>query len=149
MHRQSYLAQDDAVPYDHERFIAQDRILTTAENEVEISDLKVSISAQVQNKFVHANGRVDAAGVTFETSDQGRTATLSIAVFCTDGRERLIGERWETMDLRLTEPQYLRAVEDGFRYTVAVPVDGGPRFCKVVVYDYPSDRIGSAITRLR
>ena len=38
---------------------------------------------------------------------------------------------------------------EGFRHTAEIPVTGSVRYVKVVVYDYATDRLGSAIVRLQ
>lgn len=148
-HRRSYLAQEVTVPYDSRPIIVQDRIMTAGEYGGEIDDLDLQLAATVNGKVVDVDVRIDPTHLTFEDAGDQRLAQLETATFCTDARERLVGELWQTLDLRLSRDAYAKAPEDGVRHRASVPVTARPGFCKVVIYDYPSDRIGSKIVRLR
>ena len=148
-YRRSYLAQDDSVPYDHRAIIVQDRIMAAAEYGGQIDDLKVSFTAMAKGSSVAIDARIDAAQISFEEVDGHRVGRLETATFCTSARERLVGELWQTLDLKLSPVGHTQALAQGLRHTAAVPVTARSGFCKVVVYDYPSDRTGSAIVRLR
>jgi hypothetical protein len=148
-HRRSYLAQEATVPYDSRPIIAQDRIMTAGEYGGEIDDLDLQLAATVKGRVVDVEVRIDLTHLTFEDAGDQRLAQLETATFCTDARERLVGELWQTLDLKLSSDAYAKALEDGLRHTASVPVTARPGFCKVVIYDYPSDRIGSKIVRLR
>jgi VWFA-related protein len=68
--------------------------------------------------------------------------------FCSDARQRLVGEKWMTLDLKLKDDTFARALAEGFHHAASVPVTGPVRFVKVVVYDYATGRAGSAIVRV-
>ena len=76
-------------------------------------------------------------------------ASLEVAAFCGDNSERLLGEKWSTVDLRLTPESYARLPQEPLTFRVEVPVTSIPRFIKVVAYDYAADKIGSTTATLR
>jgi len=80
--------------------------------------------------------------------DDRYVGTLELAFFCTDSRERIVGEVWHRLDLKLKEDTYRRGLAEGLRYGADVPIDGIGRYVKVIVYDHRSDRVGSAIARV-
>jgi VWFA-related protein len=147
--RRSYLAQDDSVPYDHRQFVVQDRIMAAGEYGGTIDDVKVELTAAATSGAVSLEARIDVARVSFEQADDRRVTALEVAFFCGDRRERIVGELWQTVDLKLQEATYQQALKDGLTHTARVPVTAPAQTCKVVVYDYPSDRTGSAVVRVR
>jgi VWFA-related protein len=148
-YRRSYLAQDDSVPYDHRQFVVQDRIMAAGEYGGTLDDVKVELTAAATSGAVSLEARIDAARVSFEQMDDRRVTALEVAFFCGDRRERIVGELWQTVDLKLQEATYQQALQDGLTHTARVPVTAPAQTCKVVVYDYPSDRTGSAVVRVR
>jgi hypothetical protein len=76
-------------------------------------------------------------------------AKLEVAVFATDARESLLGQRWITLDLKLTEATWAKALAEGLRQTVTVPVTGRARYVKAVVYDYGTSRAGAGVVDVK
>ena len=96
-----------------------------------------------------AKYQIDLRQVLLNDVEGRRKGTLNLALFCTDGRQRLVGEFWQDIDLNLRPETYERTVAEGLRHSVEFPVTARPGFCKIVVYDPQSDRVGSAIRRLK
>jgi hypothetical protein len=59
-----------------------------------------------------------------------------------------VGERWQTVELKLKAETFERALAEGFCHTARVIVSQSPRWAKVVVYDDGTGRAGSAVVRL-
>lgn len=147
--RRSYLAQPEATPYDYREFVIQDRIMTAAQFDSQIQDVKVLLVAASRGGVVAMDVVIDPTQLAFDhTTDDRRTASVNIAFFCADARERPVGELWERLDLNLRAETYQQALREGLRHTATVPVKGTARFVKVVVYEYASDRTGATIVRL-
>jgi VWFA-related protein len=148
-YRRSYLAQDDAVPYDRRQIMVQDRIMAAGESDHALDDVTVALTAAAARGAVSLEARIDVSRVSFELVGDRRVTALEVAFFCGDRRQRIVGELWQTVDLKLQHATYQQALTDGLAHTVTLPVTGEAQHCKVVVYDYPSDRTGSAVARVR
>ena len=149
LYRHAYLATAEPRTYDERPFIAQERIMAVSEYEGEIHDLPVTLKGAAKNGMVSADAAIDVGSVQMKEVDGRHVGTIEVAFFCTDSRERLVGQLWQKLDLRLKEDTYVRVLAEGMRHTANIPVTGTARYVKVVVYDYQSDRIGSAIVRLQ
>jgi VWFA-related protein len=148
MARQSYLATDRPARYDVQQFVAQDRILAVGAFAGVVEELAVALTASAKGRAVDLEVRVDASRIT-TTQEAGRhNGRLEVALFCSDAREQLVGELWQTVDLKLKSETFERVLAEGFRQTASVNVSRSARWVKVVVYDYGTGRAGSAVVRL-
>lgn len=147
--RQSYLATDKPATYDERQFAVQDRIMTIGETPGNVADLGIKLQAKPQGKTVDADVQVDLSMVKVTADDDHHNAKLELVVFCSDAQQRLVGQRWMTLDVKLKDVDFARALSEGFHLVASVPVSGTVRFVKAVVYDYATDRAGSAVVRLR
>jgi hypothetical protein len=148
MARQSYLATDRPAQYNVQQFVAQDRIMAVGAFAGVVDELAVALTASAKGRAVDFEVRVDASKIAM-TQEAGRhVAKLEVALFCSDAREQLVGELWQTLDLRLKPETFERALGEGFRHTARVNVSQSPRWVKVVAYDYGTGRAGSAVVRL-
>lgn len=147
--RQSYLGTDAPAPYDEQQFIVQDRIMTAVEYGREIRDIALKLKASSTGKSVRIEVVIDLSRVSLTDADGRHVGALECAFFCTDARERTVGEVWRRVELRLKEDTYRRVLTEGFTFTTDVPIGELARYAKVVVYDHSSDRMGSAIVRLQ
>jgi len=147
LYRHSYQATDEPAPYDQRRFIVQDRIMTAGEYGGEIRDITVTLKASARRGAVTADALIDLSRIDLQQADGRHAGTLEVAFFCTDSKERLVGQVWQTVDLKLKEDTYARLLTEGLHHTADIAITGSARYVKVVVYDYLSDRLGSAIVR--
>jgi hypothetical protein len=85
----------------------------------------------------------------FIERDGQQTGSLEVAVFCADSREQLIGQSWNTVDLKMTPDVFERLKSTGFAINGHVSVSAPARYVKVVVYDSASDLVGSAMVKLK
>jgi hypothetical protein len=83
----------------------------------------------------------DAAGL--------HTASLDIAFFCGDAKENVIGQAWQTIDLKLRDEMYQQYLREGASYTTRIPIRGDAKFVKAIVYNYAADLLGSAVARIQ
>jgi hypothetical protein len=81
---------------------------------------------------------------------EGRqTASIDVAVFLGNRAQRLVGEVKKRVDLRLEPESYARIRRDGVSFSATVDDTAPVRHVKAVVYDYPADRLGTAVTQLK
>jgi hypothetical protein len=92
---------------------------------------------------------VDAARVSFATTDEEHVAELDAAFFFSDAGHKATGDSSQKVALNLSQEDYDHVMRTGISFTARIPVTGDPRFMRVVVYDYFADLIGSATTALK
>jgi VWFA-related protein len=83
------------------------------------------------------------------TEGTNRTAKFDLAVFIGDEQSLLIGQTWQTVELKLDAANYARIVRDGLPITLRVPIRRSSSYAKVIVYDYGADLLGSAQVKVR
>jgi hypothetical protein len=74
---------------------------------------------------------------------------LDVAVFSGDGRERVVSEMWQRIDLRLSPTELAAALKQEIKYSLAFKPERVPAHVKVVVYDHAADLVGSAAARVK
>jgi VWFA-related protein len=146
--RRSYLGSDAPASYDERQFIVQDRIMTAAEYDGEILDIGLKVRPSNRGKVVRVEVVIDVSRVALASANGRHEGSLEVALFCTDSRERTVGQAWRRLDLRLKEDTYRRVASEGLLFSAEVPVEDAARYLKVVVFDYAADRVGSAISRI-
>ena len=92
---------------------------------------------------VRAELRLDASRMGWSNDDGTRKGSVELRAFCADAKEAVLGEFSERLDFEASEETYAEWLQNGIRRTLRVPIIGTPKYVKVVVYDYGSDRIGS------
>lgn len=141
-------------PLDFRQIFAQSRILRTLPVEQELARIPMKLSAVTGHDddgqaqiAVHVD--IDPQGLTFG-SDGTRYATkLDIAVFARDGRGKVLGEKWNRLDLALDADAYARLRRQHLQCDLVVPVAGNPVDVKVVIFEYDANRTAHATTRVR
>ena len=85
----------------------------------------------------------------FTAENDRQVAHLDVSVFCGDPRENLVGELWQTLDLRLKPDSYERSLKEGVPYRARVALKARARWIKVVAYNPTADVVGTAVARVR
>ncbi len=153
--RHGYYGRDQLVPLDRESFLTFNRVAAAAYYDRDLRDIPVRAKVSTTGGSGRGAGEalvevtIDISKIGFRQAAGRQAASLTIDVFCGDEKERLVGESWETATLRLKDDTYRRLLESGFVHTARIPLNGKVRYVKAVVYDYASDRIGSAVVRVR
>jgi len=153
--RHGYVGRDAVVPFDRRAFLTYSRIASAGGVLEEVHDIAVRATAAIGGSQAGrpAEARVsvtiDASRVSFTEADGHHLAFLNVAVFCGDARGNLVGELWQTIDLKLGDASFERFTREGIPYTGAVPLSGDARFVKVVIYDFAADLVGSVLVRLK
>ena len=150
MVRDSYLSTDHPVVYDPVTYLAKQHMLTVAEFPGGVDDIGVVVRASSTTPgTITATIEIDVARVTFATEADRHVAKLELAVFCSDNRDRLAGQRWVTLDLKLKDDTMTKARSEGLRQVVTVPVSAQVRSVTAVVFDYRGNHAGAAIAQVK
>jgi VWFA-related protein len=149
LYRHGYFASERLVPIDRRAFLTFTRVAAAGRYDRPIDDIKVTVGKPVSRDT--AAGRelevpitVQSARIGFTEADGRHLAELDVAIFCGDGRQRMVGETWQTMTLRLSDESFRRFQTEGASYTARVTINGPALYVKVIVYDYKTDLLGTA-----
>jgi VWFA-related protein len=151
LYRHGYYAEQELIPVDDRPEVAvYERMMATAGSSSEIRDIRLSLSVRtLASDEVEVELRIDPSRITFTEYDGHRVARLEVAVFAGDGNQKLIGEAWESIYLKLDADAYARILREGVVHSLVIQLSGQPRHFKGVVYDYEADRLGTANRQLR
>jgi VWFA-related protein len=145
--RHGYYARRDNVPFNRQEFMTYSRVAAAANTDTPLTDLAVSATAAYDPGAPEADLTVTlkADRIAFGHAPGHHTASVQIAMFAGDGKQRLLGEHWQTMSLDLTDADYQTFMAQGASFTRRIPVQGSLKYVKVIAYDYASDRVGTAL----
>lgn len=154
MFRHGYFAAEEPPPLELEAMVKQARIETALGYDQEAKDIPLHVVvAQLPRMGIQSQTRVeitiDVAPLALALKDGVRTGQLEIQVYCGDAKQNLIGDVGDHLDLTADEATYQQWLKTGIFKIVRVPTDTVPQYVKVIVYDYGSDRIGSAMTKIK
>jgi hypothetical protein len=154
LYRHGYYGRDQLIPQSRQQFMTYSRILTAGTFTEAMSDLKVALSiAPAGDRKVPGElpleVTVDIGKLAFTRDADRHVGALEIALFAGDRRENVVGEIWQTAEMKLTEESYQRAIKEGFKHAVTLSVKAPPDYVKAVVYDPNGDLLGSTVLRLK
>lgn len=154
LYRRGYYASQQLVPLDRRQFITYSRMTAAGAYTGEIKDIEVTmkppaVESQAGSRQIVFDINVKSSRIAFAESEGHHLAALDIGIYCGDVRKRVVCDSLQRMDLRLSDESYQRFLQGGAGYTVRLPVTGDPAYVKVIVYDYASDVLGSAVQRLK
>lgn len=117
-------------------------------------DIELKVTAtQLPRMGLNAETRVeiiiDASKLAFAPAKGAFAAQLEVQVYCGDAKQNIVGELGERLDLQGTEDTIAGWQQNGIRRVVRVPVTDLPKYVKVIVYDYGTDRAGSFMLTMK
>ncbi len=152
--RHGYYASNEPV-IEREALLALRRISAAGSYPGDIPDIGIRLDARVGGRAttgareVTVDLLIDASRLSFAEEAGQHLATLDVAIYCSDNRERLLGELRRKATLKLSEETYQTSLQRGIPYSVSLPVNGTPRYVKAIVYDHKADLVGSRILKLK
>jgi VWFA-related protein len=154
LYQHGYYAVDEIPPLELESIMTASRIDMAAGIAQEAGSIKVRAEAVLLPRFgirfaARVDVTIDASQLAWTSAGGTRTASLELRVYAGDARENVIGETGRRLDLSGDEATYAGWLKNGIRQSARVDVTERPQHIKVVVYDYGSDRIGSAMVVVR
>lgn len=154
LYRHGYFSNDGPPPTDRRKYLTTRRIAGAGYYAKDVTDIPVKVTRSVRTKTerrveVTLDVTVDASRVSFATVDNRHVAVLDLAIFGGDSKERIVGQSWHKMDLKLKEETYQRYMREGIPFQVVLSAVAQPAYVKVVVYDYAADLVGSTNIKLK
>jgi len=149
--RGGYFAREAPPVPDRRTYLTENRIAAAGAYVDPLNDIRVEGTVAIVPPSPPAPAQavidltIDATRLSLASVDGRHVGSLSVALFCGDKKEAIVGELRQTLDLALGEETYERAMNEGLRHTARVPVKRLPRYVKVIVYDYGSDLLGSVL----
>lgn len=154
LYRRGYYASQQLVPLDRRQFITYSRMTSAGSYTGEIKDIEVTmappvVEGQPPAREIVLAVNVKSSRILFTEAEGRHLAALDIGIYCGDAKKQVVCDLLQRMDLKLTDESYRRFLQGGAGYTIRLPVTGDPEYVKVIVYDYASDVLGSAVQRLK
>lgn len=151
--RHGYFARDKLQPYDRVEFLAFSRISAAGGWEDIIDDVPFKISTSrtiddVGQPQVMVDMKINSSKVALRAADGIHSGRLRVAVFYADSRQRMLGDIWKTVDLKLQGATYQEYMKSGIPFSIAIPDRAGDMYLTVVVYDMEGDKVGSRRIRV-
>jgi VWFA-related protein len=152
--RHGYFAAPSPPPLELETLMKKARVEAALAYDQQAKDIPLTVTvSQLPRMGLQSETRVeiviDAGPLALSLKDGVRTGQLEVQVYCGDAKQVVVGDAGQHYDLSIPEATYQQWLQTGIRRTIRVPTDAPAKFVKVVVYDYGSDRIGSAMTTIK
>jgi VWFA-related protein len=148
-YRRAYVARPDNASFDPRESLAATRLMSAVNYEREVPDLSFTTRLLDVKEgaihFVNVEVTLDAKRLQLAAAGDRYVAALNFAILCGDYYQKEIGQLWEAKDVFVPADRMDEIQRSGLTVTLRVPVRQPPVFVKIVVYDYGSDRLGSAI----
>lgn len=153
LYRHGYFASPQLPPLDRRRVLSYSRVTTAAGYSTEIHDIGLTATAENataadNSHSVKVELKIKPDRLTFKDVDGKKAGSVDVAIFCSDDRQRLIGQSWNVAELQMTPAAFERFMAGGLTYTETVKVNTVARYVKIVVYDYGADVVGSAVVKI-
>ena len=128
------------------------RLQQAATTDAEFSDLPVQAKAEdvegSGGKRVRVTITLDGSRLELEKQGERWVGDIDVAVFCGTRDQKVAGTVTQRMTLGMDAAKYAEATTTGITFTVTVPVSERSASAKVVVYQFASDRIGTAVAAI-
>jgi VWFA-related protein len=148
LYRHGYYRQPVDGAFDRRGFITNDRLSAGGNFRREVNDIKVKVSVTQRDGSLVAEGKIDLAKVKVAATGGSRAGLLSVTIYCLDRADNPMGAHTQTLPLKFSEEEYAHFLKDGFPYTIQFPIVKGTQNVRFIVYDFGSDLIGRADTRV-
>ena len=146
-----YYARPEPEPPDPavlKELLLRARVETALSDAAFATDIPLGVNAILLPRMgiqseVRVELKIDASRMGWATDAGTRTARVELRAFSADATEAILGEFSERLEFEASEQTYAQWLQNGIRRNIRVPVIGVPKYVKVVLYDYGSDRVGS------
>ena len=149
LYRHGYFAHEDVGPTDYRRAVTYSRVTLAANNQQEMHGIRMAVLEATPGRadgkaIVTVRVRVDVGAIGFAADAGLNAATLDLAFFCGDQDNENVGESWQQLALKLTDADLGRMRTEQLTYVTRIAAKGPANRVRAIVYDFASDRVGSA-----
>ena len=153
VYRRGYTAQPDLPPIPALEILTRQRLRQAAANMIPLTDLRVrakpTLTTDAGRQQLNLEITIDLEGLQLSETAERTEGAIDLMVIAGDSRREVVGQIEQHMKLSMTPALYEKAKAGGIPYTAVVPLTGTPRYVKVVVYNFESDRLGTADLTIR
>jgi VWFA-related protein len=153
VYRRGYTAATVPEPLDPEEMYTRSRMREAVAGNIDMSDLRVKATAvpvtEAGKKSVRFDFKIDISPLELAEVNGRWMDELDLLVVCGDAKRRVIGKLDQRMTLSMSAEMRQQAIEGGVPYSVTIPVDGVPAIARVVVFNFKTDRLGTATVMIR
>ena len=150
--RDGYYARANVGAVEMKSAIVLSRVRSAAGRPFLIPDIGINklaiVPRTVPSREATVSMSIDLSRVYFEKRAGLNVASIDVGLFVATNRDRDAGQVWHNLPLRYTDEELEQARRTGLLHESIVPLTATPQAVKVVVYDYASDLLGSAIARV-
>jgi VWFA-related protein len=148
LYRHGYFRQPIGGAFDRRGFITNDRLSAGGNFRREVNDIKVKVAVTQREGSLVTEGRIDISKVKIPATGGSRNGLLSVTLYCLDRADNPMGTHTQTLPLKFSEEEYAHFLKDGFPFTIQIPIVKGTQNVRFIVYDFGSDLVGRADTRV-
>jgi VWFA-related protein len=154
LYRRGYYASEQLVPLDRQQFITYSRITAAGRYQGVVRDIQVTlkpptVSGDGANRELVMEVNIQSPRIAFTQVDGRHVASVDIAIYCGDAKEKVVCDTSQKMDLKLSDESFQRFAKEGATYTARVRLSGEPFYVKVIAYDYAADIVGTASHKIK
>jgi VWFA-related protein len=149
-YRRGYFASAQLIPLDRRQFVTHNRIVSAGRYTGVIKDIEAGIvsagyTAETGELAIQLTIRSPRVSFAEADAEGRRTATLDLAIYCGDQRQRVSCEATQRLDLTLGAEAHKLFATKGTTMTARIRASSPPAHVKVIVYDYAADVLGTAV----
>lgn len=149
-----YFASAEPPPLELKELVIKSRVEAALSYDSNAKDIPLTVKATLLPRLgvrgqVNVEVIVGAAPLGLTLKDGIRTGQIELQIYCGDAREQIVCDFGERLDLSAGDALYDDWLKNGIRRLARVPLFEDPKYLKVVVYDYGSDRVGSFMLKLK
>ncbi len=149
-YRRGYFAAAQLIPLERRQFVTHNRIVAAGRytgviKDIEVTILSAAYTAATSELAVQLALRSPRVLFADADADGRRTATLDLAIYCGDDRQRVACEATQRLDLILGRDAHALFAAKGTTMTARIRASSPPAHVKVIVYDYAADVLGTAV----
>lgn len=143
-----YYAAPEIDPVEMKELMKKARVEAALAYDSRTTEIPLTVNATLLPRMgisqeVRVELRIDANPLDLPPVDGIHTGKVEVQVYCGDAKEVIVGDYGERLDLTAGQGMYDDWLANGIRHVLKVPVSAAPKYVKVIVYDYGSDRVGS------
>jgi len=155
--RDGYFAKRDTGTFERKGMMIVTRVTSAAEFprpiiDVALREVSAVRTGQDPGALLEVSVTIDLSRVAFDRVDGRNTAELEVAAFAVTGRQKTVGQSWQTLVLSYSDARLAQVRDEGLPHEVKFAVTGATgnvKDVKVVAYNYDADLVGSIIVKVK
>jgi VWFA-related protein len=154
VYRRGHTATSDPGHIDSKEVHTRTRMGDAATGNVDLTDIRVtakasSLPAAGANRQVRVDVTIDVSQLVLTETAGKWEGEIDLLILCGDRKQDVVGKIDQHMTLSMTPAMFEKAKAGGVPYSATIPVVGQASLAKVIVYQFDSDRLGTAAASIR